>query len=347
MQAESSRPIIVDAQNKQQNYGGDDDFRVYDVADDGVVMVCGACYLMGERLGAGAFGTVHSVEMLIPYGTEFLLQENGEPTVDEESNILLRIISDVETSDVDLNKLVRSGLCYALKIVPLPADNATKAEERRALHAYEIWLLGQLKRDDLRDHVVQIIDSEVRDTQILILLELAQCDLGNWLFPDNGGGDQGGVVGRGAGVCQRQTAVNVLPEGGNVVTKLGGSQGNPMRSLNPWEIFGIWMQLVDAVAAIHALGVIHFDIKPKNILIFSGKEGDGFPILKLADFGLARQLQGSQTHISASGGWGTLKYMAPEVVHQPVENYAFRDVSLFVNFLEQDHVQEVEHRPLQ
>ena len=50
------------------------------------------------------------------------------------------------------------------------------------------------------------------------------------------------------------------------------------------------------------------------------------PVLKLADFGLARQLHGSLTHISADGGWGTLKYMAPEVVHQPSRNFRFRDV---------------------
>ena len=289
----------------------EDDFRIYDVNEDPVVMVCGVAYLLGERIGAGAFGTVHSVELLIPFGTVLELEENGQPICDEENNMLLRMISDVETNDVDLDKLVLSGLCYALKVVHLPADNATKAAERRELHAYEIWLLEQLKGHDLRDHVVQIVDSEVQDTRILILLELAECDLGSWLFPDIEGGDRA-VVGRGG-------------EDGNVVTKPDRAQGNPMRSLDPWEVFGIWAQLVEAVAAIHAADVIHFDIKPKNILVFN-LNGEGLPILKLADFGLARMLQGSQTHISASGGWGTLKYMAPEAVHQPVENFALRDV---------------------
>ena len=79
------------------------------------------------------------------------------------------------------------------------------------------------------------------------------------------------------------------------------------------------------MAAIHRLGVIHFDIKPKNILVVCETESHR-PILKLADFGLARQLHGSRTHISADGGWGTLKYMAPEVVHQPSQSFQFRDV---------------------
>ena len=41
---------------------------------------------------------------------------------------------------------------------------------------------------------------------------------------------------------------------------------------------------------------------------------------------ISLQLQGSRSHISAKGGWGTLKYMAPEAVHQPSENFEFRNV---------------------
>ena len=81
-----------------------------------------------------------------------------------------------------------------------------------------------------------------------------------------------------------------------------------------------------AVDAIHTLGVIHFDIKPKNVLVVRIEENTKRPVLKIADFGLARQLQGSRSHISAEGGWGTLKYMAPEVVHQPKRNFEFRNV---------------------
>lgn len=37
-------------------------------------------------------------------------------------------------------------------------------------------------------------------------------------------------------------------------------------------------------------------------------------ILKLCDFGVARRLQDLATHLTADAGWGTAKYMAPEMV---------------------------------
>lgn len=106
-----------------------------------------------------------------------------------------------------------------------------------------------------------------------------------------------------------------------------------MRPLSPGQVLGIWRQLVEAVAAVHACGVIHFDIKPGNILVMDEQgrdhaclthDDDPVPLLKLADFGLARKLMEDESHISADGGWGTLKYMAPEVVHQPSHAFQFR-----------------------
>jgi serine/threonine protein kinase len=64
--------------------------------------------------------------------------------------------------------------------------------------------------------------------------------------------------------------------------------------------------LLDAVAHIHAAGIIHRDIKPANILLGS----DGSP--RLTDFGIAR---GEETSTLTQTGQvlGTLRYIAPEV----------------------------------
>ena len=65
--------------------------------------------------------------------------------------------------------------------------------------------------------------------------------------------------------------------------------------------------VVQGLAAIHAAGLIHRDVKPDNVLIME----DGRPVL--TDFGLA-VAPGQATFVSGySGAVGTPSYMAPEV----------------------------------
>lgn len=70
----------------------------------------------------------------------------------------------------------------------------------------------------------------------------------------------------------------------------------------PLEAVSVIARLAGALAALHAKGFLHGDIKPSNI----GFTSDGSP--KLLDFGLARE-----TDEAAAAG-GTLRYMSPEVL---------------------------------
>lgn len=67
-------------------------------------------------------------------------------------------------------------------------------------------------------------------------------------------------------------------------------------------------QLLQALVAVHAAGVVHRDVKPANLLLEA--TGDERPHLRLADFGVAGLLGGSR--LTRDGPIGTYGWAAPE-----------------------------------
>jgi tRNA A-37 threonylcarbamoyl transferase component Bud32 len=71
-------------------------------------------------------------------------------------------------------------------------------------------------------------------------------------------------------------------------------------------------QVLEALEAAHALGVIHRDLKPENVFVtFAG----GKPVVKLIDFGIAkaRRNDPQNKNLTVAGiVMGTAEYMAPE-----------------------------------
>jgi serine/threonine-protein kinase len=88
---------------------------------------------------------------------------------------------------------------------------------------------------------------------------------------------------------------------------------NEKGSLTVEQTFQLITPVLSALSAAHRIGIIHRDIKPENILI--SKDGR----IKVADFGLARNISMGQTMTAESSVvLGSVSYLSPEQVQRGV-----------------------------
>jgi serine/threonine protein kinase len=71
------------------------------------------------------------------------------------------------------------------------------------------------------------------------------------------------------------------------------------------NLHSVAIGVATALTAIHGAGVIHRDLKPRNVLLAPGSP-------KVIDFGIARAMEATSGHTSTDQMVGTVAYMAPE-----------------------------------
>ncbi len=78
------------------------------------------------------------------------------------------------------------------------------------------------------------------------------------------------------------------------------------------EAVEIARQLAEALAVVHAAGVVHRDLTPNNVLVFSDCSTRLGIRVKLLDFGIAKLRSGHEVRTQTGDCFGTPRYMAPE-----------------------------------
>jgi eukaryotic-like serine/threonine-protein kinase len=91
-------------------------------------------------------------------------------------------------------------------------------------------------------------------------------------------------------------------EGTNLSVALGTIK------LSPEDLAGLLKRLASGLAAAHALGAIHRDMSPDNVIL----ENDDIHEATIIDFGIAKDLDSSSATIVGDGFAGKLNYVAPE-----------------------------------
>ena len=76
----------------------------------------------------------------------------------------------------------------------------------------------------------------------------------------------------------------------------------------------IMKELFETVKYIHQSGIVHWDLKPENIMVVLDKKKKWIQSIKIIDFGLSCYFSDLETNKDKLVRCGTINYSAPEVL---------------------------------
>jgi predicted Ser/Thr protein kinase len=107
-------------------------------------------------------------------------------------------------------------------------------------------------------------------------------------------------------------------EGGTLYLAMAYVEGSDLRELlrregrlEPKRALDLIEQVADALDAAHAAELVHRDVKPGNILVADGRDGEHAYV---CDFGLARHVSSVSSLTGERGFVGTIDYVPPEQI---------------------------------
>lgn len=180
--------------------------------------------------------------------------------------------------------------------------------------------IALLQQHDSHPNIIRYFYRERTEKFIYIALELASLTLTEWI--------EAGKASSGEQSSSSSSNFNNNNTAGSdmssLVSKIAPKEAPiAFPSLSGEEKVDIFKQIMQGIAFLHSVNLVHRDLKPQNILIkFVGTERKK-PLVLISDFGLSRRLVESESSFHATAASGTLGWRAPELIFNE-ESAAFR-----------------------